>query len=181
LLLDRSWLATVCDISRSTHHVINASRPSPTFHTASDKSWAWRPGSEANPHPHTLHTTHVLHTHPPHTCTSHTNLHTLITLTCTFTPYTLPRTCTLHMHACTLTHARMHPHTCTHAPSHMHPRTCTLTMHPHTCTLMYTHPCTCISHHIHIYLMPNNSTPTYPPSHTPPHTPPHPTTHTSPI
>ena len=47
LLLDRSWLATVCDVSRGTHHVINPSRPSPAFCTASDKSWAWRPGNEA--------------------------------------------------------------------------------------------------------------------------------------
>ena len=31
LLLDRSWLATVHDISSGTHHVINPSRPSPTF------------------------------------------------------------------------------------------------------------------------------------------------------
>ena len=29
------------------HHVINPSRPSPTFRTASNKSWAWRPGNEA--------------------------------------------------------------------------------------------------------------------------------------
>jgi len=35
------------DISSSTHHVINPSRPSPAFRTASDKSWAWRPGNEA--------------------------------------------------------------------------------------------------------------------------------------
>jgi len=48
LLLDRSWLATVHDVSRGTHHVINPSRPSPTFRTASDKSWAWRPGNEAS-------------------------------------------------------------------------------------------------------------------------------------
>jgi len=27
--------------------VINPSRPSPAFRTASDKSWAWRPGNEA--------------------------------------------------------------------------------------------------------------------------------------
>ena len=47
LLLDRSWLATVRDVSRSTHHVISPSRPSPAFRTASDKSWAWRPGNEA--------------------------------------------------------------------------------------------------------------------------------------
>jgi len=31
LLLDRSWLATVCDISRGMYHVINLSRPSPRF------------------------------------------------------------------------------------------------------------------------------------------------------
>jgi len=30
------------------HHVINPSRPSPAFRTASDKSWAWRPGNEAS-------------------------------------------------------------------------------------------------------------------------------------
>ena len=48
LLLDWSWLATVCDISRSTHHMINPSRPSPAYCTASDKSWAWRPGNEAS-------------------------------------------------------------------------------------------------------------------------------------
>jgi len=47
LLLDRSWLATVRDVSGGTHHVINPSRPSPAFRTASDKSWAWRPGNEA--------------------------------------------------------------------------------------------------------------------------------------
>jgi len=47
LLLDWSWLATVHDISSGTHHVINPFRPSPAFHTASDKSWAWRPGNEA--------------------------------------------------------------------------------------------------------------------------------------
>ena len=47
MLLDRSWLATVRDVSRSTHHVISPSRPSPAFRTASDKSWAWRPGNEA--------------------------------------------------------------------------------------------------------------------------------------
>ena len=47
LLLDRSWLATVRDVSRGTHHMINPSRPSPAFRTASDKSWAWRPGNEA--------------------------------------------------------------------------------------------------------------------------------------
>jgi len=47
LLLDRSWLATVHDVSCGMHHVINPSRPSPAFRTASDKSWAWRPGSAA--------------------------------------------------------------------------------------------------------------------------------------
>ena len=47
LLLDWSWLASVRDISRGTHHVINPSRPSPAFYTASDKSWAWRPGNVA--------------------------------------------------------------------------------------------------------------------------------------
>jgi len=47
LLLDRSWLATVRDVSRGTHHVINPSRPSPAFRTASNKSWVWRPGNEA--------------------------------------------------------------------------------------------------------------------------------------
>jgi len=47
LLLDWSWLATVRDVSHSTHHVINPSRPSPAFRTASDKSWVWRPGNEA--------------------------------------------------------------------------------------------------------------------------------------
>ena len=35
------------DVSRGTHHVINPSRPSPAFRTASDKSWAWRPEKEA--------------------------------------------------------------------------------------------------------------------------------------
>ena len=35
------------DVSRGTHHVINPSRPSPAFRTASDKSWVWRPGNEA--------------------------------------------------------------------------------------------------------------------------------------
>jgi len=35
------------DISRGTHHMINQSRPSPAFRTASNKSWAWRPGNEA--------------------------------------------------------------------------------------------------------------------------------------
>ena len=44
------WLATVCDVSRGTHHVINPSRPSPAFRTASDKSWVWRPGNEATCH-----------------------------------------------------------------------------------------------------------------------------------
>ena len=48
LLLDQSWLATVCDVSSGTHHMINPSRPSPRFRTASDKSWAWRPGNKAN-------------------------------------------------------------------------------------------------------------------------------------
>jgi len=48
LLLDRSWLATVRDVSHGTHRVISPSRPSPAFHTASDKSWAWRPGNEAS-------------------------------------------------------------------------------------------------------------------------------------
>ena len=47
LLLDRSWLTTVRDVSRGTHHVMSPSRPSPAFRTASDKSWAWRPGNEA--------------------------------------------------------------------------------------------------------------------------------------
>ena len=47
MLLDRSWLATVRDVSGGTHHVISPSRPSPAFRTASDKSWAWRPGNEA--------------------------------------------------------------------------------------------------------------------------------------
>jgi len=47
LLLDRSWLATVRVVSRGTHHVISLSKPSPAFHTASNKSWAWRPGNEA--------------------------------------------------------------------------------------------------------------------------------------
>ena len=47
LLLDRSWLATVRDVSSGRHHVINPSRPSPAFRTASDKSWAWRPRNEA--------------------------------------------------------------------------------------------------------------------------------------
>ena len=32
------------DVSRGTHHVINPSRPSPAFRTA---SWAWRPGNKA--------------------------------------------------------------------------------------------------------------------------------------
>ena len=41
--------ATVCDVSSGTHHVINPSRPSPAFCTASDKSWAWRPGNKASP------------------------------------------------------------------------------------------------------------------------------------
>jgi len=36
------------DVSSSMHHVINSSRPSPCFRTASDKSWAWRPGNEAS-------------------------------------------------------------------------------------------------------------------------------------
>jgi len=31
LLLDRSWLATVHDVSSRTHHMINLSRPSPCF------------------------------------------------------------------------------------------------------------------------------------------------------
>ena len=31
MLLDRSWLATVHDVSSGTHHVINLSRPSPCF------------------------------------------------------------------------------------------------------------------------------------------------------
>ena len=31
LLLDRSWVATVRDVSSGTHHVINLSRPSPRF------------------------------------------------------------------------------------------------------------------------------------------------------
>ena len=31
LLLDRSWLATVRDVSSGTHHMINQSRPSPRF------------------------------------------------------------------------------------------------------------------------------------------------------
>ena len=44
MLLDRSWLARVRDISSGTHHVIN---PSPAFRTASEKSWSWRPGNEA--------------------------------------------------------------------------------------------------------------------------------------
>ena len=48
LLLDWSWLATVRDISSGTHHVINPSRPSPAFHTASDKCWVWRSGNEAS-------------------------------------------------------------------------------------------------------------------------------------
>ena len=48
LLLDRLWLSTVCDVSSSTHHVINPSRPSPAFRIASDKSWAWRPENEAS-------------------------------------------------------------------------------------------------------------------------------------
>jgi len=47
LLLDRSRLATVRDVSGVMHHVINPSRPSLAFHTASDKSWVWRPGNEA--------------------------------------------------------------------------------------------------------------------------------------
>ena len=34
--------------SHGTHHVINPSRPSPAFRTASDKSWVWRPGNEAS-------------------------------------------------------------------------------------------------------------------------------------
>jgi len=46
LLLDRSWLATVHDVSCGTYHVINPSRPSPAFRTASNKSWAWRPAWE---------------------------------------------------------------------------------------------------------------------------------------
>ena len=47
-LLDWLWLATVRDVSSGMHHVINPSRPSPHFSTASNKSWAWRPGNEAN-------------------------------------------------------------------------------------------------------------------------------------
>ena len=47
LLLDWSWLATVRDVSRGTHHVISPSRPSSAFRTTSNKSWAWRPGNEA--------------------------------------------------------------------------------------------------------------------------------------
>jgi len=65
LLLDRSWLATVRDVSHSIHYVISPSRPSPAFRTASDKSWAWRPGNEAMSAGfmfHTLHTV-ILTTH----------------------------------------------------------------------------------------------------------------------
>jgi len=47
LLLDRSWLATIRDVSSSTHHVINPSRPSPRFSYCKRQSWAWRPGNEA--------------------------------------------------------------------------------------------------------------------------------------
>jgi len=50
LLLYRSWLATVRDISRSMYHVINPPRPSPAFRTASDKSWARRLGNKATSH-----------------------------------------------------------------------------------------------------------------------------------
>jgi len=46
LLLDRSWLATVRDISRGTHHMINPSRPSPCFSYCSQQklgveAWEW--------------------------------------------------------------------------------------------------------------------------------------------
>jgi len=42
---DCYWIRrTVRDVSRGTHHVINPSRPSPAFRTASDKSWG--PGNE---------------------------------------------------------------------------------------------------------------------------------------
>jgi len=37
----------VRDVSHGTHHMINPSRSSPAFSTASDKSWVWRPGNEA--------------------------------------------------------------------------------------------------------------------------------------
>ena len=43
-----SQIATGSIVSCGTHHVINPSRPSPTFRTARDKSWAWRPGNEAS-------------------------------------------------------------------------------------------------------------------------------------
>jgi len=59
--VDRSWLATVRDISHGTHHMINLSRPSPAFRTASDKSWAWRPGNEAITSTYTL--SHVVSCH----------------------------------------------------------------------------------------------------------------------
>jgi len=38
---------TLSDVSSGTHHVINPFRPSPTFRTPSDKSWAWKPANEA--------------------------------------------------------------------------------------------------------------------------------------
>ena len=39
LLLDRSWLATVCDVSSGTHHMINPSRPPcPAFVACNTKS-----------------------------------------------------------------------------------------------------------------------------------------------
>ena len=41
---------TECDVSSSTHHMINSSRPSPTFYTVSDKSWLWRPGTRQAPY-----------------------------------------------------------------------------------------------------------------------------------
>ena len=46
LLLDRSWLATVCDVSSGTHHVINPSRPFPHFSNCKRQkpgvdAWEW--------------------------------------------------------------------------------------------------------------------------------------------
>ena len=45
LLLDRSWLATVRDVSSSTHHMINPSRPPPLSYCKRQKlgveAWEW--------------------------------------------------------------------------------------------------------------------------------------------
>ena len=119
MLLDRSWLATVRDVSSGTHHVINPTRPSPRFLYCKRQKLgveAWERGY-THTHIHAqLTQTHTAHTH------AHTHMHT--------------HTCT-HMHS-SHTHCTQHAHctnTCTHMhSSHTHARTVAMSSYLSACS-----------------------------------------------